>query len=584
MNTDDKTALFYITSKGKHLCEKLLPLFSNPHICHFNQQTVIDMWQQCDSLVFVMATGIVVRTLSPLIQDKKTDPAVVVLDEKGQFVISLLGGHLAGANTLSEKIAAFLNAQPVITTASDVNDKTALDLWAEANELYVEGFEQLKRLSRKLIETGALNIYLDAQLKHELPDDLVATQAPSRADILVTNKQKIESQPNAVYMRPKNLIIGIGCNSGTTMEEISKVLETVFSGYNLSLHSICGVATIDKKTQEPGIQKFIAQFNLPLYSCSAQELNAISAQYPWIERSEAAYKAVGAYAVAEPAAISAACTDHILVQKQKIGNVTLAVSQAAHQKPGKLYIVGTGPGEAQHITAIARRALNEADVIVGYNAYVNLIKDIVKGKPTLSTGMTQEVDRCQKAIELAASGKTVALVSGGDPGIYGMAGLVLELLKNTGQEVEVRVIPGISALNAGGALLGAPLIHDFAVISLSDRLTDWETIELRLKAAAESDFVIVLYNPKSKRRISQIEQARQILLQHRHANTPVGIVRAAMRDGENVILTTLNNMLTHEIDMQTTIFIGNTQSFIWKNWIVTPRGYEKRYASKFAQF
>lgn len=250
-------------------------------------------------------------------------------------------------------------------------------------------------------------------------------------------------------------------------------------------------------------------------------------------------------------------------------------------KYGKIFIVGTGPGSIDHITPYAQRAIRSSDVIVGYGTYLDLIHDLIADKEVMSTGMTQEIDRCRKAIELASEGRIVAVISGGDPGIYAMAGLVLELLKNRSSESgmhnpEIEVVPGISALNACASRLGAPLMHDFASISLSDRLTLWETIEKRLDASAMADFVIALYNPKSRGREEHINRARQIIMQHRRPNTPVGIVKAAMRENESVIVTDLEHMLGHDIDMQTTVIIGNSKTLTWNNLMITPRGYEKK--------
>jgi precorrin-3B C17-methyltransferase len=249
-------------------------------------------------------------------------------------------------------------------------------------------------------------------------------------------------------------------------------------------------------------------------------------------------------------------------------------------KKGKLSVVGTGPGSGEHITPRARTAVRRAEAVVGYKTYLDLIPDLVDGKKLFSTGMTQEIERCQKAVDLAMEGKDVAVISGGDPGIYAMAGLVFEIMRTrdprSTELPEIEIIPGISALNASAALLGAPLMHDFASVSLSDRLTPWETIEKRLEAAAAADFVIILYNPRSKGRSHHIDGAREIILRHRAAATPVGIVRAAMREDEAAIVTTLEHMLEHDIDMQTTVIIGNSQTIAWGRWMVTPRGYERK--------
>jgi precorrin-3B C17-methyltransferase len=205
---------------------------------------------------------------------------------------------------------------------------------------------------------------------------------------------------------------------------------------------------------------------------------------------------------------------------------------------------------------------------------------MIIGKEVFKTGMTQEIDRCRKAVELALGGKSVAVISGGDPGIYAMAGLVFQLLKEENRQRRlppVEVIPGISALNACAARLGAPLMHDFASISLSDRLTPWRVIEKRIDAAAIADFVIIFYNPRSKGRAGHIDKARKIILKHCSPETPVGIVKGAMRDGEKIIITDLDKMLDYEIDMQTTVIIGNSRTFLWNDRMITPRGYEKKF-------
>ena len=237
--------------------------------------------------------------------------------------------------------------------------------------------------------------------------------------------------------------------------------------------------------------------------------------------------------------------------------------------------MGTGPGAVEHLSDRARDALASAQVIVGYTTYINLIKDLIGDREVISTGMTKEKERCQQAVEAAASGRRVAVVSSGDPGVYGMAGLVLETMESSGLlgKLPVEVVPGITSATASAAKLGAPLMHDFAVISLSDLLTPWETIEARLEAAARSDFVVVLYNPASKKRTRQIEKAREILLLHRQPQTPVGIVKNTAREKESVIITTLDCMTEHSIDMLSTVIVGNSSTRRAGDFIITPRGY-----------
>ncbi len=242
---------------------------------------------------------------------------------------------------------------------------------------------------------------------------------------------------------------------------------------------------------------------------------------------------------------------------------------------GKLFIVGLGPGSRDHMTGRAIQVLKDADVVVGYKTYLKLIEDLLEGKEVLETGMKEEIKRAKMAVERAGSGN-VALVSSGDPGVYAMASIVMEYLKENGLSVEVEVVPGVTAANAAAALLGSPLGHDHASISLSDLLTPWEEIETRVEKAAEGDFVVALYNPRSKGREWQLEKAVEILKKHRPGDTPVGIVRRAMRDGEKVEMSTLDGLLDNDIDMLTTVIVGNSQTFVYKEWMVTPRGYEGR--------
>lgn len=239
----------------------------------------------------------------------------------------------------------------------------------------------------------------------------------------------------------------------------------------------------------------------------------------------------------------------------------------------KIYVVGIGPGDIEEMTPRARKAIEAADIIIGYSTYVELIHEHFKDKVFINSGMKKEVERCQMVLEKAQNGQSVALISSGDSGVYGMAGVMLEVLGRAKSNIEVEIIPGVTAASAAAALLGAPLMHDFAVISLSDCLTPWKQIELRLTMAAEGDFVVCLYNPKSKSRTEFINIAREIMLKSKKPMTPVGIVRNAGRIEEQVVITTLSDMLSHEIDMFTTVIIGNSNTYVENGRIITPRGY-----------
>ncbi|MZP28535.1 precorrin-3B C(17)-methyltransferase [Heliobacterium undosum] len=242
---------------------------------------------------------------------------------------------------------------------------------------------------------------------------------------------------------------------------------------------------------------------------------------------------------------------------------------------GSLAVIGLGPGNRDQMTGRALQAIAQADVIVGYSTYVRLIEDLIEGKDVQASGMRKEIDRACLAVDLALEGKAVVVVSSGDPGVYGMAGVVLEAVqqREAQGQVTVEVIPGVTSATAAAAVLGAPLMHDFAVISLSDLLTPWDLIRRRVENAAAGDFIITLYNPKSTKRVHQIEEVRELLLQHRPPSTPVGIVRNARREGEERVLTTLGEFLEHPIDMFTILVIGNSQTYVRDGWMITPRGY-----------
>ena len=246
---------------------------------------------------------------------------------------------------------------------------------------------------------------------------------------------------------------------------------------------------------------------------------------------------------------------------------------------GKITVIGIGPGSLEDMTPRALKAIQQAQVVAGYNTYIRLIEELLSEKEVIGTAMMQEIDRCRMAVDAAAAGKDTVVVSSGDAGVYGMAGLVLELVLQrplAERPAFGGVIAGISAVNAAASVLGAPLMHDFAVISLSNLLTPWSLICKRVQMAAEGDFVTALYNPKSKKRVQNIEEVREIMLQFRNPATPVGIVTAASREGEQKVISTLQDFTQEEINMFSMVIIGNSQTYVKDGWMITPRGYENK--------
>lgn len=326
---DNRTTVFYITGSGLKVAQKIKNNFPEAELIKYDAKLFADKWPTVKNIICIMATGIVVRAVAPLIKDKKIDPAIVVLDETGRFVISLLSGHLGGANELAKKVAGVLGAEAVITTASDVQGKTALDLWAKEKDLYVEDFEKLKKISARIVNGKQIKLKIDGAVNAgTIPEEFIPAVSIKEADVIISHRL-IKSR--ALFLRPKSLCVGIGCNHGTSKEEIGKELKGVFIKEKLSYHSVRGLATIDIKRDEEGLIEFARDNGFIIEFFTKDELNkAISAYH--IKGSEAVKAATGAAAVAEPAAILSAkkvCGNIRLIKpKVKRGNVTLAIAEA----------------------------------------------------------------------------------------------------------------------------------------------------------------------------------------------------------------------------------------------------------------
>ncbi|MEM7592491.1 MAG: precorrin-3B C(17)-methyltransferase [Cyanobacteria bacterium P01_A01_bin.83] len=558
------------------------------------KEYLASIWATNKALIFCLATGAVVRLIAPLLKDKAQDPAVVVIDQQGNYVISLCGGHQGKADLLAQLIAKQLGATAIITGASASLGLPAIDTfgftygWRKGKGNWTGAMAAVakQQIIQVIQEAGSTLWQEHLPPQHPFywgfsePEAKIQPQA--RIWISATNR-KIAPHNDfpKVQWHPKVLWLGIGCERNTSGELIERAIEETCRTHHLALEAIAGVVSIDLKANEPGIVEVCQRRNLIFRTFTAEQLNQIDVPTP----SKIVQQEVGTSSVAEAAAILAG--KNLLVSKQifksdsnQSGAVTVAIAQAEQEyigRVGKLYLVGIGPGNLNQITPAAQTAIAEADAVIGYNLYLNLIKPLNRpGQIVEASPITQEQQRAKRAIELAQWGLTVAVVSSGDCGIYGMAGLVLEELQNTGwngKTPQVQVFPGISALQSAASRVGAPLMHDFCAISLSDLLTPWSMIETRLTAAASGDFITALYNPRSQSRTQQIVTAQAIFSQHREPDTPVAIVHGAYREDEQVILTTLEQMLEQPIDMLTTVIIGNTTTRNHAEWMITPRGY-----------
>jgi len=524
-----------------------------------------------------MASGIVVRSIASLIDNKRKDPCVVVIDELGENIIPILGGHHARGNELARTLASLLHGRAIITTSSDLRSLPALDLWIERCNLTIKNKELLPKIMSRFNKKREILISITSDfIKIPLIDPyLKITNDIEKADVVITNK-RIENAKDKLILIPNNLIVGMGLHDWISLEEIEEAFHQVMAESGLYFEAIKGIATVDKKANILSLREFYKKYKFKLYSFSPDELNSVKS----ISSSSIVLKTIGVSSVSEQASILAS-KGRLLVPKQVFKNLTIAIAEAPYYVKGKIYVVGTGPGSLRYLIPKAVEAIRQSDIIIGYKRYVNLIEDLIRDKEVLAYGMTEEVKRAKIAVEEALKGKFVSVVSGGDPGIYGMAGLILEIISQNNVDVDVEIIPGISAFNASASLVGAPLMNDFACVSLSDRLIPWEEIEKRLMHSAMSDFVIVLYNPKSTKRKEHLTKAKEILLKFRRDETPVAIIKNATRKDEEIILTTLKEMDNFDVDMNTTIIVGNSRTYTFKNFMITLRGYERKYEGEY---
>ncbi len=574
-------AIIYLSEKGREIAEKIRSIFPEAKLYKFKKELLHEIWNKYNAFIFVSAIGVTIRCIASFIKNKKEDPAIIVIDEEGKNVIPLLGGHSAEANSLSLTIASFIKANPVITTASDLKNLPAIDLWIKKTGLKIKNPFLLPKIMAKFNSSKELKIFLNTQVKLPFPKHFSLVSTISEADIIVTNKFiKDVDENNQLVLIPKNLFVGVGFHDWIKEEDLEKTLKEVFKEAGFYWEALSGIATIQKKGSHPALKKLSERYKIKLFAFTSKELNQVKSLSP----PGASMKTLGVASVSEQAALFSAFTEFqkafLCVPKQVFKDLTIAIAEGVYKIKGKLYIVGTGPGDLENLTPKAISILRSSDFIVGYKTYINLIKPLIEDKEILAYGMKEEVERAKIAIKKALEGNVVSLISGGDPGIYGMAGLVLEILSKNSLDLEIEIIPGISALNACASLAGAPLMNDFVAISLSDRLTPWDVIEKRLHLAGKGDFVIVLYNPKSKGRKEHLSKAKNVLLSYRKSETPVAIIKEAFRKNQEIILTTLKKIDLYPIDMQTTIIIGNSNSFIFKNWLITPRGYEVKYGEK----
>ena len=532
----------------------------------------------------VCAAGILVRALAPVLGDKGASPPVVALSEDGAFAIPLLGAHRGGV-ALARRIAGATGGCAAVTTAGDRRFGIALDCppegWTLSNP------EHYKPFVAALLHGARVRIPAGVGWLEEsgLPVDDVGALAIRVQDT------RAAGAPDTLVYHPRRLALGIGCERGTAADEIAALARACLARAGLAAGAVAGVFSIDLKAGEPGIHALAASLGVParFFAAAALEAEADRLRNP----SEQVFRAVGCHGVAEGAALAAAGPrGALIVEKTKSARATCAIARApAPLDPaglgaarGEMSVVGIGPGDSGTLTPDARAAIESAGHVVAYRRYLDLISPLLRGQRVHAYALGEERARVEKAIRLAAGGERVALVCSGDPGVYAMASLVMEMLDGAPDpawsRIALRVVPGVSAMQAAAARAGAPIGHDFCAVSLSDLLTPRPAIEARLAAAAAADFVIALYNPVSAARRDTFARALGILRAHRTPDTPVVVARNLGREGEGVAVLSLGALDPARIDMTTTLIVGSSATRAFTHGTstraYTPRGYAVR--------
>ncbi len=533
-------------------------------------------------VVGVCAAGILIRAVAPLLGDKRSEAPVVAVSDDGASVAPLLGGH-RGANALALACARVLAGHAAVTTAGDVRFAAALDDPPPGWRL--RDPDAARAVMADMLAGGTARLAVEAGDAGWLRESGLPFGDDGGPVVRVTDRAGAAAD---LVVHPPVLALGAGCERGCDPAELSGLADRALRDAGLAPGAVACVASLDLKADEPAMLVLAESLDAPFVAFDAARLEREAPRLA--TPSEAVFAEVGCHGVAEGAALAAAGPDsELVVAKVKSRRATCAVARAPRgiaagamgSRPGRLTLVGLGPGDAALRTPEASRAIAAASDLVGYGLYLDLAGPLTRGKSRHDFPLGEETERCRAALDLAGAGRRVALLCSGDPGVYAMASLVYELLDREAETawrgVGIDVAPGVSALQIAAARAGAALGHDFCAISLSDLLTPRETVLERVRAAAAGDFAIAFYNPASKRRRDLLEEARAILLGRRPGHTPVVIGRLLGRAGEDVRHVTLETLEVGDVDMMCTVLVGASTTRRIRHRgaeaVYTPRGY-----------
>ncbi|TAE53481.1 MAG: precorrin-3B C(17)-methyltransferase [Nostocales cyanobacterium] len=556
MNTRVKPAIFILSQNSINVAKKIIKIFPEAKLYGLADRTddvdvsftnfgdtLRELFTAGTPIIGICAAGILIRTLAPLITDKRQEPPVLAVAEDGSAVVPLLGG-LSGVNELGRQIAEIFQIQAAITTTGDLRFHTAL--LSPPPGYYLANPDDGKKFIADLLAGAKVKLVGTAPW---LNDSNLPIDDEGKLTITVTEKQ-VNYQPDCLVYHPQNLAIAITSPNSETVSHLNELLESL----EISAHSVAVILAPIYLANNPILENIARIFKVPIRFFAASQLTQFTTKgFSFHEAVVFAGTNSNGQSFCSPYSQITVSIDSQIIDPETTG-----------QPQGKLAIIGTGPGAAKWMSPEVREILNHATDLVGYKTYINLIGNLADGKNIHESDNREEEARAKMALDLAAQGKYVAVVSSGDPGIYAMATAVFEVIdkdKNPEwQTIDIQVAPGISAMQATAAAIGAPLGHDFCVISLSDILKPWEIIAQRIENAAQGDFVIAFYNPVSKHRNWQLTEAKNILLKYRKPDTPVVLGWNIGRTGQAVKVINLEDLEAVEADMRTLIIVGSSQT------------------------
>ena len=624
--------LISVTAGGRAAAERLAAVLPYAQLYDGSAASALPQaFAECDAIISFLAVGATVRIVAPLITGKYEDPGIVCVDEALRYAIPVLGGHAGGANVLARRVAGILGATAVMTTAAEAAGSVGLDEFGADLGFVVEPGSDMAPVGAAILSGERVTLTMGQQWPvPPLPPNVVRTPQPEPGVPAIVVSDEVPRPPAAegtddagaaaaahvfgagdaagtaggvsgaagdavgaagditasakppgprVTYRPPSLVVGVGASTGVTAGEAGRLIDETLAAAGLSPRSVRWLATADIKAREPGLLAAARQRRWAVVTAPAAQLATIDVPTP----SEIVRAAVGTPSVAEAAALLVAEGSQeqggpgpggpggarLVVTKRSSARATVAVAQLRPR--GRLALIGLGPGARDLMAPRAVEELRRASVVVGLDQYVDQVADLISpGAQVLASSLGEEEKRAGVAVSEALAGRAVALIGSGDVGIYAMASPALALAD---ERIEVVGVPGVTAALAAGAVLGAPLGHDHAIISLSDLHTEWAVIERRVRAVAEADLVTCFYNPVSRTRNWQLGRALAILAGHRPPETPVGWVRDASRPGQYSGIATLAQFDPAEADMHTLVVVGSSRTTVVAGRMVTPRDY-----------